>query len=336
MSLTKTSSTKTNTRVNQLGFGSPSASLVLEHVELEPLALSKVRVQIEATNINPSDRLSIQGVGQYRRTHVPPRVPGFEAVGRVVEINDSHQTEFHIGQKVLVAQSGTWQSYIDAPAENVFAVPQELEKGYACQLYINALTAWVITTHVAKLGKEDVVIINAGNSAIGKIFAQLSHSLGFTLIAISSAPERYPFDSIAVLDSKQDLQSQIDARDLSQPNVAFDAVGGKLGTELIQVVRNYGKYINYGTLSLTPYKPAFFACMKQNNIDFSTFFLRYWEESVGKSARKQVFAEMLEHFVEHQIQLDVDCYLKLEQFQRAFELIEDESVARQGKIILTM
>ncbi|WP_172581269.1 zinc-dependent alcohol dehydrogenase family protein [Vibrio harveyi] len=336
MSLTKTNSHKTNTRVNQLSFGSPSVSLVLEHVELEPLALGKVRVQIEATNINPSDRLSILGVGQYRRVHVPPRVPGFEAVGRVVKINDPHQSEFHIGQKVLVAQSGTWQSYVDTPAENVFVVPEDLESGYACQLYINALTAWVITTHVAKLGKDDVVIINAGNSAIGKIFAQLSHSLGFTLIAISSAPERYPYDSIAVLDSKQDLQSQIDARELPQPNVAFDAIGGKLGTELIQIVRNSGIYINYGTLSLTPYEPAFFACMKQNNIDFSTFFLRYWEESVGKTVRKQVFAEMLEHFMEHQIQLDVDCYLPLEQFQRAFELIEDESVTLQGKIILTM
>ncbi|MGI9916338.1 zinc-dependent alcohol dehydrogenase family protein [Vibrio owensii] len=336
MSLTKTNSHKTNTRVNQLSFGSPSQSLVLEHVELEPLALGKVRVQIEATNINPSDRLSIQGVGQYRRTHVPPRVPGFEAVGCVVEINDPHQTEFYIGQKVLVAQSGAWQSYVDAPAENVFAVPEDLENGYACQLYINALTAWVITTHVAKLGEEDVVIINAGSSAIGKIFAQLSHSLGFTLIAISSAPECYPFDSIAVLDSKQDLQSQIDARDLSQPNVAFDAIGGKVGTELIQILRNSGIYINYGTLSLTTYEPAFFACMKQNNIDFSTFFLRYWEESVGKTVRKQVFAEMLEHFMEHPIQLDVDCYLPLEQFPRAFELIEDETVTLQGKIILTM
>ncbi|MFZ3506859.1 zinc-dependent alcohol dehydrogenase family protein [Vibrio harveyi] len=336
MSLTKTNSHKTNTRVNQLSFGSPSESLVFEHIELEPLALDKVRVQIEATNINPSDQLSIQGVGQYRRVHVPPRVPGFEAVGRVVEINDPHQTEFNIGQKVLVAQSGTWQSYVDTPAENVFVVPEDLESGYACQLYINALTAWVITTHVAKLGKDDVVIINAGNSAIGKIFAQLSHSLGFTLIAISSAPERYPYDSIAVLDSKQDLQSQIDARELPQPNVAFDAIGGKLGTELIQIVRNSGIYINYGTLSLTPYEPAFFASMKQNNIDFSTFFLRYWEESVGKTVRKQVFAEMLEHFMEHQIQLDVDCYLPLEQFQRAFELIEDESVTLQGKIILTI
>ena len=123
---------------------------------------------------------------------------------------------------------------------------------------------------------------------------------------------------------------------MPQPNVAFDAIGGKLGTEIIQVLRNYGTYINYGTLSLTPYEPAFFACMKQHNIDFSTFFLRYWEESVGKSVRKKVFVEMLEHFMEHQIQLDVDCYFPLEQFQRAFELIEDESVTLQGKIILTM
>ena len=76
--------------------------------------------------------------------------------------------------------------------------------------------------------------------------------------------------------------------------------------------------------------------MKQHNIDFSTFFLRYWEESVGKTVRKQVFAEMLEHFVERRIQLDVDRSLPLEHFQSAFELIEDDSVTLQGKIILTM
>ena len=40
--------------------------------------------------------------------------------------------------------------------------------------------------------------------------------------------------------------------------------------------------------------------------------------------------------MEHKIQLDVDRYLPLEQFQHALELIEDESVTLQGKIILTM
>ncbi|WP_167489404.1 zinc-dependent alcohol dehydrogenase family protein [Vibrio ouci] len=329
-------SIKTNTRVNQLSFGSPNSSLELEQIALEPLAAGNVRVQIEATNINPSDRLSIYGIGQYRRTHVPPRVPGFEAVGRIVEINDIDQTAFHIGQKVLVAKSGTWQTYVDTLTENIFPLPEHLENGYACQLYINALTAWAIVTKVAKLTKQDVVIINAGNSAIGKIFAQLSYSLGFTLLAISSAPERYPYRSISVLDANQDLQSQIHALGLPQPNVAFDAIGGKRGTELIQVLHNAGSYINYGTLSLAPYESDFFQFMKQNNINFSTFFLRNWEESIGKVTRKQIFAEMLEHLMENQIQFDVARYLPLEQYQAALALIEDESTRLQGKVILTM
>ena len=53
---------------------------------------------------------------------------------------------------------------------------------------INALTAWVITTKVAKLNKEDVVIINAAGSAIGKIFAQLAPPLFCNAICYFNGP----------------------------------------------------------------------------------------------------------------------------------------------------
>ncbi|HCG9721783.1 zinc-dependent alcohol dehydrogenase family protein [Vibrio parahaemolyticus] len=325
-----------NTRVNQFCFGQPKTSLSLEKEPLKPLAQGKVRVRLEATNINPSDLLSIHGVGQYRRIHIPPRVPGFEAVGRVVEVSAVGHAGFQVGQKVLVAMSGTWQYYIDASPENLFPLPESLDNGYACQLYINALTAWVITTKVAKLNKEDVVIINAAGSTIGKIFAQLAHSLGFTLIAVTSKPDEYPYDTIPVLDAKKDLHAQLQTRKLPQPTVALDAIGGEAGTDLIRTLKENGQYINYGTLSLAPYTPVFFESMKTNNIDFSTFFLRYWEESVGKGARKRVFAEMLKHFIANDIKLAVAHYLPLEAFQTAIEQIEEKSLARSGKIILTM
>lgn len=99
--------TKQNTRISQFRFGQPKESLKLEHVALGALDKDKVRVQIEATNINPSDLLSIYGVGQYKHSHQPPRVPGFEAVGRVIE---SSNAEFAVNQRVLVATSGTWQN----------------------------------------------------------------------------------------------------------------------------------------------------------------------------------------------------------------------------------
>ncbi len=88
-----------NTRVNQFCFGQPKTSLSLEKVPLKPLAQGKVRVRLEASNINPSDLLSIHGVGQYRRVHVPPRVPGFEAVGRVVEVSAVVKLAFKLGKK---------------------------------------------------------------------------------------------------------------------------------------------------------------------------------------------------------------------------------------------
>ncbi len=171
--------TKQNTRISQFRFGQPKESLKLEHVALGVLDKDKVRVQIEATNINPSDLLSIYGVGQYKHSHQPPRVPGFEAVGRIVE---SSSAKFIVNQRVLVATSGTWQNYVDVSPDDLFQIPQHLDNGYACQLYINALTAWVLTTEIAKLTQEDVLIINAGSSAIGKIFSQLSaHSASTSL-----------------------------------------------------------------------------------------------------------------------------------------------------------
>ena len=323
--------TKRNTRISQFRFGQPKESLKIEHVTLGALDIDKVRVQIEATNINPSDLLSIYGVGQYKHSHQPPRVPGFEAVGTVVE---SSHSEFTVGQRVLVATSGTWQKYVDVSPDNLFHLPQHLDNGYACQLYINALTAWILTTEVAKLTQEDVLIINAGSSAIGKIFSQLSQSLGFQTIVVTSQPKRALTTSKHVLDTKNDLVAQIRQLGLPQPTVAFDAIGGSPGTELIHTLDKQGRFINYGTLSLDFYEPRFFEYAKNQAIEFSTFFLRYWEEAEGKKARRDQFESMLDHFIKNEIQLEVDRYFPLEQIQTAIDLIESKTTRLDGKIIL--
>ncbi|MFA0429390.1 zinc-dependent alcohol dehydrogenase family protein [Vibrio sp. 10N.222.51.C5] len=323
--------TKQNTRISQFRFGQPKESLKLEHVALGVLDKDKVRVQIEATNINPSDLLSIYGVGQYKHSHQPPRVPGFEAVGRIVE---SSSAEFIVNQRVLVATSGTWQNYVDVSPDDLFQIPQHLDNGYACQLYINALTAWVLTTEIAKLTQEDVLIINAGSSAIGKIFSQLSASLGFNIIVVTSQQTQYPATSCWVIDANADLVSQIKALGLPMPTVAFDAIGGSPGTDLVHTLGNNGRFINYGSLSLDFYEPRFFEYAKNQHIDFSTFFLRYWEEAEGKDVRRDKFTTMLDHFITNDIQLDVDRYLPFDEVQTAIDLIESKTTRLEGKIIL--
>lgn len=246
--------TNLNTRIKQSCFGKAKDVLTIEHIPMSLLREDKIRVRIEATNINPSDLLSIQGVGQYRYSHQPPRIPGFEAVGIVV---DSKHADFIIGQKVVVAACGTWQRYIDVSSDNLFSIPNHLDNSYACQLYINALTAWILTVEIAQITKNDVLIINAASSAIGKIFAQLSLSLGFTLIAVTSRPEIYPYDSIYIVDTKQDLLAQLQQLNCPKPTISFDAIGGDAGAKLLYVLDTNSRFINYGALSLQPYKPFF-------------------------------------------------------------------------------
>ena len=99
---------------------------------------------------------------------------------------------------------------------------------------------------------------------------------------------------------------------------------------------NKGAFINYGTLSLDFYEPRFFEYAKNQAIEFSTFFLRYWEEAEGKKVRRDQFESMLDHFIKNEIQLDVDRYFPLEQVQTAIDLIESKTTRLDGKIILLL
>lgn len=319
-----------NCRINQHQLGDPKESLKYESVSLEALEQGKVRVEVEATNINPSDLLSIYGVGQYKKNHVPPRVPGFEAVGRV---RQSHSSEFLEGDRVVVATSGTWQRYVDVEPNNLFHVPEHLEAGFASQLYINSLTAWVLTQEVAALTNDDCLIINAGNSAIGKIFAQLSQSLGFTLIVVTSSPDRNRHKTPYVVHTNEDFVEQIRKLGAPLPNVAFDAIGGTAGEKLLNTLKDAGRFINYGTLSLELYQPSFFQSAKRANVEFRTFFLRYWEDGVGSQVRRNAFESMLKHFLSNDIALDVDRSMCFSDYLQAIELIESNKPL-EGKIIL--
>ena len=133
-----------------------------------------------------------------------------------------------------------------------------------------------------------------------------------------------------------DLNLQIQKRNLPKPNIAFDAIGGKAGTELLHTLVHEGRFINYGTLSLTFYENHFFEYVKNKSIDFSTFFLGYWENAVGKKVRRQKFAMMLAHFITNEIKLNVDRYIALDDFQTALEIIESKSTLLNGKIILNL
>ncbi len=318
-----------NVLLQQTLFSSPLEALHLIEQKLGVLAPNQVRIKMAMANINPSDLLSIQGIGQYQHYHKPPRVPGFEGVGYVVESNNN---AIKVGEKVVVAHSGTWQKYIDLEANDCFVIPHSIPDQYASQLYINSLTAWAIIQQL-QINKNNVVLINAGSSAIGKIFSQIAQTLGFKLIAVTSRPEYCHKTAQYIIDSNKNIAQQMKAKSIPQPDTILDAIGGKAVEELIDLLPNNGQFLVYGSLALTPFSRGSYAKIKEKSIHFQYFFLRDWEKKIGKIQRNIEFYAMLNHFIQHNIELNSAYLVPITDYLKAFQLMEKKDL--KGKILFT-
>ncbi|SFJ19326.1 Zinc-binding dehydrogenase [Brevibacillus centrosporus] len=132
---------------------------------------------------NPSDLIPIRG--SYAHRISLPNIPGYEGVG-IVEDAGRLAPPNLIGKRVLPLRGeGTWQEFVKTSAKFAVAIPDTIDDFTASQMYINPITALVICTEVLKLRSDDVLLVNAYGSSIGRIFAQLSKAFCFRLIAVT-------------------------------------------------------------------------------------------------------------------------------------------------------
>ncbi len=152
-------------------FGQPSAVVQLVRSEPQPLQADEVRIAISHVSVNPSDLIPITGAYAHRTPL--PAVVGYEGVGTIVEVGSSEFKEL-IVQRALPLDGGTWQRYVVSKREQLILVPNSLPDELACQMYINPLTAWVLCMEWMSLSPGETLLVNAANSAIGKLFLQLA------------------------------------------------------------------------------------------------------------------------------------------------------------------
>ena len=117
-----------------------------------------------------------------------------------------------LGRRVLPLKGeNTWQDVVKTLERHTIIVPNDIDDHSASQLYINPVTAWLICTEVLKLTYGDTLIVNAGGSAIGRIFAQISKIYGFKLIALTRddchTAELYRLGAVSVINTTKSCYS---------------------------------------------------------------------------------------------------------------------------------
>ncbi|SDE41157.1 NADPH:quinone reductase [Paenibacillus sp. UNCCL117] len=286
-----------NIRIAYYEFGRPREVLKLEHCRPEPPGPGELLVRMKLSPINPSDLIPIRGA--YAHRIALPAIPGYEGIGVVEETGRDIPQEW-LGRRVLPLRGeGTWQQYVRVPADWAVRVPDAVDDDAAAQLYINPLTAWVTCTEELRLsGTGMTVLVNAGGSALGRVYAQLSQALGFRLIAVTRSA-RHTADLLRlgadqVIDTSacklHDAVNELTGG--RGADAAVDSIGGRAGLELAGCLRPGGGFLSLGLLSGEPIDWP--ELVRTTQADARLFHLRHWNRQVPVQAWQETFGQLLD------------------------------------------
>jgi len=318
-------------------FGKPDEVIMFAQRDCPTPNKNEVLIKMIKACINPSDLLTIRGIYASRITL--PYIPGFEGVGKVVSVNQGGNKSL-IGQRVVtLCGHGTWQEYIVAPKHNTIIVPNELSDNTAAQLYVNPLTAWLILKKLA-IKCNQYLLLNACNSAIGKLFCQLAKVFGFKVIGLVRDDKHInsllSFGASTVINTSlynsfNTLNKAIKEFTDNQPiQHGLDAVGGSSGLYLAQALGKNAHFIQYGLMSNQPLPQRIWSS-PPNNIHMELFHLRSWLYKTTPEARRKTFNEMLSCFTQNDLKLPIAQTYPLNQAKEA--ILHAQTPGKSGKIL---
>lgn len=226
-------------------FGDPHHVLRLERSETISRPPKLLRVRMTYAPINPSDIIPITGA--YSHLVVPPKTAGYEGVGKVVGA-PPHMAHM-LGKRVLPLRGdGTWQQYVDCDPQIAVPVPDNIPDTLAARAYINPLSAHYMLQRWLVAGRN--VVVTGAGSAIAALLAQWAQANGAVAISgIYRSPQRRSWlRSLGVKPIAEDDTIEVE-KAARQADVTFDAVGGRLGSTLLNTMRPGTEFVGYGLLS---------------------------------------------------------------------------------------
>ncbi len=232
--------------------------LRIEDMEVAGPGRGEVQIDVRALGLNRAEALI--RAGSYIETPPLPSGLGLEAAGIVAAVGEGVQG-FEPGDAVSVVPPLSmvrWPAYGDVatfPAELVVKHPPSLSWETAAAVWMQYVTAYGALIDIAKLRKEDFVVITAASSSVGLAAIQIATMVGATPVAVTRTSAKKQalraFGAAHVIASaEEDLEARLkDIAGSGGVRVVFDAVGGPAFEPLTAAMSRGGILIEYGGLS---------------------------------------------------------------------------------------
>ncbi|XGI82513.1 zinc-dependent alcohol dehydrogenase family protein [Enterobacter hormaechei] len=226
-------------------FGEPESVLQPEIAPPGVLAPGQLRVRMLYSPVNASDLIPITGA--YRHRTPLPAVAGYEGVGVVTEAPASFK--HLVGKRVLPLRGqGTWQRYVDCPAEYAISVPDAVDAHLAARAYINPLAAQMMLTRYPPRGKR--VLLTAAGSDCAILLGQWARQAGAEAVygIHRSAVHAERLEAMGITPVAQHDANRIGTV-AARSDIVYDATGGPLAEAILSVMPEQGMFVCYGLLS---------------------------------------------------------------------------------------
>jgi NADPH:quinone reductase-like Zn-dependent oxidoreductase len=127
-------------------------------------------VKVEASTVNPSDRLFLQG--HYVTKPKLPVTAGFEGVGEVVDVKGETVKDWKGKHVCFTSQTGTWAHYTVLTPHTCFEIEKDVPLASSASGVVNPLTVLGFIDNYKNL-KGTGIIHTAAASSLGRMLNKL-------------------------------------------------------------------------------------------------------------------------------------------------------------------
>jgi len=246
-------------KMNALVLSEFNAKPLTQKVDVPIPGKGEVLIKIDSSPINPSDNSFIRGMYSTKKTL--PVIPGFEASGIVVATANDFMSKRLLGKSVACFApqdgNGTWAEFM--VTKNSMVIP--LKKGFDLEqgsmLLVNPLSV-IAMLEIAKKGGHKAIANTAAASALGQMMNKQCIEKNLPIVNIVRRDEQ--MELLKSQGAKYVVNSSSDnfTKQLSsvfsklQVTLAFDAIAGKMASDLLEALPAGGEVMVYGGLSEQP------------------------------------------------------------------------------------
>ena len=237
------------TRIVLPGLVEPSG-LLLETGPVGIPGAGQLLVQVEATGISFAEHA--MRLGRYFAQPAFPFTPGYDLVGRVLEVGPGGD-ETLLGRRVAtMTKTGAWTGHAVVAARDSILVPDGIEPEQAETVLVNGVTAWQMLHRAAHVQPGQTILLFGANSGVGGILIQLAQHHGVQVIGAASPRHHDALRAVGVIPvDYADPELERRVRELAPAGVdaVFDNVGGATTRMSFGLLARGGTLVSFALVS---------------------------------------------------------------------------------------